>query len=78
MSPTRIVFSLALVLLLAGYAIYSSPGGYAHAWLSGACFRKYAPLVCHPQLHRRYGAPLAGFDERTDAFTPHRWAPGKP
>ena len=36
-----------LVALLAGFAVYTSPGSYAHAFLSGQCSREPMPAVCH-------------------------------
>ncbi len=36
-----------LVALLAGFAIYTSPGSYAHAFLSGQCSREPMPAACH-------------------------------
>jgi hypothetical protein len=36
-----------LVALLAGFAIYTSPGSYAHVFLTGQCMREPMPLACH-------------------------------
>ena len=36
-----------LVALLAGFAVYTSPGSYAYAFLSGQCSREPMPTICH-------------------------------
>lgn len=35
-----------LVALLAGFAAYTSPGSYAHAFLTGQCSQDPMPAVC--------------------------------
>ena len=43
----RAIALCVLALMLAGFAIYTSPGGSAYAWASGKCFAQDAPPVCH-------------------------------
>jgi hypothetical protein len=54
MSQTRLFFAVALIALVAVYAAYTSPGSMLNAWLTGQCFAKGAPNVCHlhEKLHR--------------------------
>jgi hypothetical protein len=47
-SRGRLLGLLVLVILVAWYAAYSSPGSLSHAWLSGLCFRERAPSICYP------------------------------
>ena len=44
-----------LVILLAGFAIFNSPGSYAHAFLTGQCSREPMPDVCNRFGSRRGG-----------------------
>ncbi len=47
-SRGRMFGLLVLVILVAWYAAYTSPGSLSHAWLSGMCFRQHAPSICYP------------------------------
>ena len=47
MTRTRIIAFVVLALILAGFAVYTSPTSAAYAWASGKCFRALAPPVCH-------------------------------
>ena len=54
MSHTRLFFTVALAALVAVYAAYTSPGSMLNAWVTGQCFVRDAPNVCHwhEKLHR--------------------------
>ena len=54
MSLTRIMALLGLALLLAGLAA-GAQDGRTFAWLSGQCFHRPAPQVCHHDGSRFYG-----------------------
>ena len=54
MSLTRIMALLGLALLLAGLAA-GAPDGRVGAWLTGQCFYRPAPQVCHRNGSRFYG-----------------------
>lgn len=54
MSLTRIMALLGLVLVLAGL-IAGAPDGRTFAWLTGQCFHRPAPSVCHRSGSRFYG-----------------------
>ncbi len=47
MLRTRIVAFVVLALILAAFAVYTSPTSAAYAWASGKCFRASAPPACH-------------------------------
>ena len=53
MSPTRILAFTILALVVAGFAIYTSPGSYAYLLLTGRCRNDPVPAACH--VARPYG-----------------------
>ena len=63
MSHTRLFLAMSLILLVAAYAAYTSPGSMLNAWVTGQCFAKTTPNVCHwhEKTHRlpneRVGPP---------------------
>ena len=62
MSLTRIVFLVLLILVVGGYALYTSPGSYGWMVLTGRCRGTPHPAVCDRD------APRQGFMW----FTPKR------
>lgn len=58
-SQTRVLYLVLLLLVVIGYAAYTSPGSRLSLMLSGACFRTHAPAECQirqmPPMHRSAG-----------------------
>jgi hypothetical protein len=41
-----------LVILIADFAVYTSPGSYAYAFLAGKCSHDPMPSICHTMARR--------------------------
>lgn len=48
MSRTRMIALIVLALLLAVFAIVTSPTSTGYAWISGRCWGAVKPPVCQP------------------------------